>query len=96
MRFEMNKTEFRTDWAEKVVCEIANLLGLPVARSEFAAGYVGEPPEFVEGIVSVNFIPDECEYELSGEKFIEIEPGELYIVENVFKALDRAEVSPPR
>jgi hypothetical protein len=95
MRFEMNETEFRTDWAEKVVCEIANLLGLPVARYEFAAGYVGEPPEFVEGIVSVNFIPDECEYELSGEKFIEIEPGELYIVENVFKALDRAEVSPP-
>ena len=59
-------SDARTDWTEKVVNEIANLLGLPVARYELATGYFGRAIKLVEGVVSINCIPKNAQV-LTGE-----------------------------
>jgi hypothetical protein len=93
-------TEARTDWTEKVVNEIANLLNLPVAHYELATGYFEESTELVEGVVSINCIPNNANV-LTGEEFlsenIDYNPDDpsQYTIENVLKALDSADVKPP-
>ena len=54
-------SDARTDWTEKVVNEITNLLGLPVARYELATGYFGKSTKLVAGVVSINCIPDNAQ-----------------------------------
>jgi hypothetical protein len=87
----------RTDWAEKVVYEITKLLNLPSARYEFGAGYLGDPPEFQEGIISVNCIPINGKNQQSGKRFLMGILGSdyKYTVENVLYTLNLAEVRSP-
>ena len=93
-------SDARTDWTEKVVNEIANLLGLPVARYELATGYFGKSTKLVEGVVSINCIPDRAQV-LTGEEFLtqvldcNLDDPRQYTVENVLKALDLADVKIP-
>jgi hypothetical protein len=93
-------SEARTDWTEKVVNEIAELLNLPVARYELANGYFEESAELVEGVVSINCIPENAEI-FTGEDFLiqsidyDRDNPSQYTIENVLKALDLAEVKPP-
>ena len=93
-------SDARTDWTEKVVNEIANLLGLPVARYELATGYFGRATKLVEGVVSINCIPENAQV-LTGEEFLtqvldcNLEDPRQYTVENVLKALDLADVKIP-
>ena len=93
-------SDARTDWTEKVVNEIANLLGLPVARYELATGYFGKSTKLVEGVVSINCIPDNTQI-LTGEEFLtqvldcNLDDPRQYTVENVLKALDLADVKIP-
>ncbi len=93
-------SEARTDWTEKVVNEIAELLNLPVARYELANGYFEESAELVHGVVSINCIPENAEI-LTGEEFMiqsinyDRDNPSQYTIENVLKALDRVNVKPP-
>ena len=93
-------SDARTDWTEKVVNEIANLLGLPVARYKLATGYFGKSTKLVEGVVSINCIPDNTQI-LTGEEFLtqvldcNLDDPRQYTVENVLKALDLADVKIP-
>ncbi len=93
-------TSARSDWSEKVVNEIGNLLNLPVARYEFATGYFDGSTELIEGIVSLNCIPEGASI-FTGEEFL-TESGNYdgddpsqYTIENVLNALDAADVKPP-
>jgi hypothetical protein len=87
----------RTDWAEKVVYEITKLLDLPSARYEFGAGYLGDPPKFQEGIISVNCVPINGKNQQSGKRFLMGILGSdyKYTVGNVLYALNLAEVRSP-
>jgi hypothetical protein len=93
-------SDARTDWTEKVVNEIAILLGLPVARYELATGYFGRSTKLVEGVVSINCIPDNAQV-LTGEDFLtqvldcNLDDPRQYTIENVLKALDLADVKIP-
>ena len=93
-------SDARTDWTEKVVNEIANLLSLPVARYELATGYFGRATKLVEGVISINCIPDNAQI-LTGEEFLtqvldsNLDDPRQYTVENVLKALDLADVKIP-
>ena len=93
-------SDARTDWTEKVVNEIANLLGLPVARYELATGYFGRSTKLVAGVVSINCIPDNAQV-LTGEEFLtqvldcNLDDPQQYTIENVLRALDLADVKPP-
>jgi hypothetical protein len=93
--------DIRSDWSEKVVYKIATLLNLPVARYEFAIGYVNESSESVDGIVSVNCIPINST-EISGEKFLmaninyESSNHSEYIVERVLNSFELGKVMPPK
>ena len=93
-------SDARTDWTEKVVNEIANFLGLPVARYELATGYFGKSTKLVEGVVSINCIPDLAQI-LTGEEFLtqvldcNLDDPRQYTIENVLKALDLANVKIP-
>ena len=94
-------SESRTDWTEKVVNEVADLLGLPVARYELASGYFGNSRELVEGVLSVNCIPANNEEVFTGEELLsrlvnyEGDNPSQYTIENVLKSLDLANVKPP-
>jgi hypothetical protein len=93
-------SDARTDWTEKVVNEIANLLGLPVARYELATGYFGKSTKLVEGVVSINCVPTNAQV-FTGEEFLtrilacNLDDPRQYTVENVLKALDLADVKVP-
>ena len=56
------------DWAEKVVCELAALIGLPVARVELAMR------DGQRGIVSLNFVPDDARLEHGNELLVRVDP----------------------
>jgi hypothetical protein len=94
-------SESRTDWTEKVVNEIAKLLGLPIAQYELAIGYFGESSELVEGVLSLNCIPVNNDGIFTGEellaRFINYDANNpsQYTIENVLKSLDLANVKPP-
>jgi hypothetical protein len=93
-------TSARSDWSEKVVNEIGNLLNLPVARYEFATGYFDDSTELVEGVVSLNCIPEDADI-FTGEEFLiasgnyDSDDPSQYTIENVLNALDAADVKPP-
>jgi hypothetical protein len=93
-------SDARTDWTEKVVNEIANLLGLPVARYELATGYFGKSTKLVEGVVSINCVPNNAQV-FTGEEFLtrilacNLDDPRQYTIENVLKALDLADVKVP-
>jgi hypothetical protein len=93
-------SDARTDWTEKVVNEIANLLGLPVARYELATGYFGKSTKLVEGVVSINCVPTNAQV-FTGEEFLtrilacNLDDPRQYTIENVLKALDLADVKVP-
>jgi hypothetical protein len=93
-------SDARTDWTEKVVNEIANLLGLPVARYELATGYFGKSTKLVEGVVSINCVPTNAQV-FTGEEFLtrildcNLDDPRQYTIENVLKALDLADVNIP-
>jgi hypothetical protein len=93
-------SDARTDWTEKVVNQIADLLGLPVARYELATGYFGKSPTLVEGVVSINCVPENAQV-VTGEEFLteildcNLDDPRQYTIENVLKALDLADVRIP-
>ena len=93
-------SDARTDWTEKVVNEIANLLGLPVAKYELATGYFGKSTKLVEGVVSINCVPANAQV-FTGEEFLNqiidcnLDDPQQYTIENVLKALDLADVKIP-
>jgi hypothetical protein len=95
--FEKIPTNSRTDWAEKVVEQLANLLNLPVARYELATKYA---PEQTVGVISVNCIPDGAEM-ISGGDFLSrsydnnYQSLVEYSIENVLSALDRDNIQEP-
>jgi hypothetical protein len=95
--YEKVPTNGRTDWAEKVVERLANLLNLPVARYEFAIKYDPEP---IEGVISINCIPDGGEM-ISGGDFLNRSYGQNqrnpleYSIENVLNALKQDNVQSP-
>jgi hypothetical protein len=93
-------SDARTDWTEKVVNEIANLLGLPVARYELATGYFGKSTKLVEGVISINCVPTNAQV-FTGEEFLtrilacNLDDPRQYTIENVLKSLDLADVKIP-
>jgi hypothetical protein len=91
----------RADWSEKVVNKIGDLLSLPVARSEFATGYFNGSVNIVEGILSVNCIPENSQV-FTGESLLISNINNYrsdnladYTVENCLKSLELANVLPP-
>jgi hypothetical protein len=92
--------DVRVDWAEKVVSEIAVLLGIPTAKYEFATTYFENSLEPVEGIVSINCI-SMSSVRQSGEKLLNqiiddgSEQSQQYTIENIMEALDLAQVKRP-
>ncbi len=89
------------DWTEKVVCEFAELLSLPVARYELATGYVRDSSELINGVISLNCLPENIDREIPGRQFpIERDSSgdnsyKAYTIERVLNALDAANVLPP-
>ena len=89
------------DWTEKVVYEFAKLLGLPVARYELATGYIHNSSELINGVISLNCLPDNINEEIPGRQFlIECDSSgdnnyKAYTIERVLNALDAANVLPP-
>ncbi len=67
------------------------------SRYEFGTGHLGDPPEFQEGIISVNCVPINGRNQQSGKRFLmEILGSDYkYTVENVLYALNLAEVKSP-
>jgi hypothetical protein len=94
-------SEARTDWTEKVVTELANLLNLPVARYELASGYFSDSPEIIEGVVSLNCIPNNADGVFTGQELLSRfvnysgDNPSQYTIENVLKALELANAKTP-
>jgi hypothetical protein len=91
----------KTDWTEKVVSEIAKLLKIPVAQYEFATGYFDGSVNIIEGILSVNCIPENS-IVFTGEDLLlsnidRYRSDNLadYTIENCLKSLELADVLPP-
>jgi hypothetical protein len=92
-------TEYRTDWSEKVVERIANLLGLPVAQCELATAYLNDSVKPVEGVISVNCIPENASVSSGGFFLYQTFDNALrrrYTVENILASLDLRNVKPSR
>lgn len=90
-------TEYRTDWSEKVVERLANLLGLPVAQYELAIAYLGDSLKPIEGVISVNCIPENAAISSGGFFIRQTFDDALrrsYTVENILDALDTRDVKP--
>jgi hypothetical protein len=63
--------ERRLDWHEKVAAELGKLLGLPIARTELAMGYVQELETYISGTLSVDYTPAGGQI-MSGRRFLSI------------------------
>jgi hypothetical protein len=90
-------TEYRTDWSEKVVERIANLLGLPVAQYELATAYLNDSAKPIEGVISVNCIPENASVSSGGFFLYQTFDNALrrrYTVENILASLDLRNVKP--
>lgn len=80
---------FGDDWAEKIACELAEVLGIPHAHYELAI-YQG-----VRGVITENFITQRGEYLIPGnellqeyiDNFNEENPNIQYI-DDVYKVMD--------
>ena len=89
------------DWTEKVVYEFAQLLSLPVARYELATGYVRDSSELINGVISLNCLPENIDQEIPGRRFLIEQDSsgdnsyKAYTIERVLNALDAANVLPP-
>jgi hypothetical protein len=94
-------SEARTDWTEKVVAELADLLNLPVARYELASGYFDKSSELVEGVISLNCIPENADEVFTGQQILsqfvnyDANNPSQYTIENVLRALDLGNIKPP-
>ncbi len=55
-----NPKQHRMDWREKVSCELGQLLGLPMARTELASIYVANGDTWMPGSISVDYTPNNC------------------------------------
>jgi hypothetical protein len=96
--------ERRLDWHEKVAAELGNLLGLPIARTELAVGYVQELETYVSGTLSVDYTPTGGQI-MSGRRFLSIadpsydveqfDGADSYNVENVLSRLQENLVGLP-
>jgi hypothetical protein len=85
-------TEYRTDWSEKVVERLANILGLPVAQYEFATAYLNGASKPIEGVISVDCIPAEADISSGGfflRQTFDDKSKRKYTIENILNALDR-------
>lgn len=90
--------ESRTDWAEKVVSELNQLINLPAARYELAVIVDGERE--IEGSVSVDLVRAEDEERLAFQEFLQqsIPNYNLaydYQVDNVIQALSSNNIQLP-
>jgi hypothetical protein len=96
--------ERRLDWHEKVAAELGKLLGLPIARTELALGYVQELETYVSGTLSVDYTPMGSQI-MSGRRFLSIadpsydaeqsDGADSYNVENVLSRLQENSVDLP-
>jgi hypothetical protein len=91
------------DWAEKIVAELCELLGLPHARYELASW------RETRGTLSPNFVPENMRLIHGNELLFEFEPNypapdisgrqfyriSQHTIEAVFKILGDSSVSPP-
>jgi hypothetical protein len=96
--------ERRLDGHEKVAAELGNLLGLPIARTELAVGYVQELETYISGTLSVDYTPTGGQI-MSGRRFLSIadpsydveqfDGADSYNVENVLSRLQENSVGLP-
>lgn len=92
-------TEYRTDWSEKVVERLANILGLPTAQYEFATAYLNGSPELIEGVISVDCIPTDADISSGGfflRQTFDNKLSRKYNIDNIINALNIRSVKPPR
>jgi hypothetical protein len=91
-------TEYRTDWSEKIVERLANILGLPVAQYEFATAHLNESPKPIEGVISVDCIPADADVSSGGfflRQTFNDKLSRKYNIENILNALNIRSVKPP-
>jgi hypothetical protein len=96
--------ERRLDWHEKVAAELGKLLGLPIARTDLAVGYVQELETYISGSLSVDYTPTGGQI-MSGRRFLSIadpsydveqfDGADSYNVENVLSRLQENSVGLP-
>jgi hypothetical protein len=96
--------ERRWDWSEKVAAELGKLLGLPIARTEFAVGYAQELGCYIDGTLSIDYTPMNGQV-MSCRRFLSIvdplyeveslDGLDAYNVENVLHYLQRHSVGLP-
>jgi hypothetical protein len=96
--------ERRLDWHEKVAAELGDLLGLPIARTELAVGYVQELETYISGTLSVDYTPMGGQI-MSGRRFLSIadpsydveqfDGADSYNVGNVLSRLQENSVGLP-
>ena len=55
-----NPKQHRMDWREKVSCELGQLLGLPMARTELASICVANSDTWLPGSISIDYTPNNC------------------------------------
>jgi hypothetical protein len=96
--------ERRLDWHEKVAAELGKLLGLPIARTEFAVGYVQELETYISGTLSVDYTPVGGQI-MSGRRFLsiadpsydveQVDGADFYNIENILSRLQENSVGLP-
>jgi hypothetical protein len=96
--------ERRLDWHEKVAAELGNLLGLPIARTELAVGYVQELKTYISGTLSVDYTPNGGQI-MSGRRFLsiadpsydveQVDGADFYNIENILSRLQENSVGLP-
>lgn len=96
--------ERRLDWHEKVAAELGKLLGLPIARTELAVGYVQELETYISGTLSVDYTPVGGQI-MSGRRFLsiadlsydveQVDGADFYNIENILLRLQQNSVGLP-
>jgi hypothetical protein len=96
--------ERRLDWHEKVAAELGKLLGLPIARTELAVGYVQELKTYISGTLSVDYTPAGGQI-MSGRRFLsiadpsydveQVDGADFYNIENILSRLQENSVGLP-
>jgi hypothetical protein len=96
--------ERRLDWHEKVAAELGKLLGLPIARTELAVGYVQELETYISGTLSVDYTPAGGQI-MSGRRFLsiadpsydveQVDGADFYNIENILSRLQENLVGLP-
>jgi hypothetical protein len=96
--------ERRFDWYEKVAAELGKLLGLPIARTELAIGYIQELETYISGTLSVDYTPTSSQI-MSGRRFLsiadpsydvgQVDDTDFYNIENILSRLQENLVGLP-